>query len=178
MVKGEAAGRLSYAFGAKLEDEEGIGALTLGGYLREVTQRYGPREAAVLREGDRIERWTYDDLWARSVSVARALIACGVSKGTRVGVLMTNRPEFLSAVFGTALMFTGAWLNEKTRDFQAIRGVVQFLALLPMAVRCRRGPLAAGQVAVASILNNRSPRGRAPGAEPGRAASPRRDESS
>lgn len=39
-----------------------------------------------------------------------------------------------AAVFGTALMFTGAWLNEKTRDFQAIRGVVQFLAFLPMAV--------------------------------------------
>jgi iron(III) transport system permease protein len=39
-----------------------------------------------------------------------------------------------AAVFGTALMFTGAWLNEKTRDFQAFRGVVQFLAFLPMAV--------------------------------------------
>lgn len=39
-----------------------------------------------------------------------------------------------AAVFGTALMFTGAWLNEKTRDFQAMRGVVQFLAFLPMAV--------------------------------------------
>lgn len=39
-----------------------------------------------------------------------------------------------AAIFGTALMFTGAWLNEKTRGFGAARGVVQFLAFLPMAV--------------------------------------------
>ena len=39
-----------------------------------------------------------------------------------------------AAVFGTALMFVGAWLNEKTRAFGLMRGVVQFLAFLPMAV--------------------------------------------
>jgi iron(III) transport system permease protein len=39
-----------------------------------------------------------------------------------------------AAAFGTALMFTGAWLNEKTRGFGAARGIVQFLAFLPMAV--------------------------------------------
>lgn len=39
-----------------------------------------------------------------------------------------------AAVFGTALMFTGAWLNEKTKGFGAARGIVQFLAFLPMAV--------------------------------------------
>jgi iron(III) transport system permease protein len=39
-----------------------------------------------------------------------------------------------AAIFGTALMFTGAWLNEKTRGFGAARSIVQFLAFLPMAV--------------------------------------------
>jgi iron(III) transport system permease protein len=39
-----------------------------------------------------------------------------------------------AAVVGTALMFVGAWLNEKTRDFHVMRGIVQFLAFLPMAV--------------------------------------------
>jgi iron(III) transport system permease protein len=39
-----------------------------------------------------------------------------------------------AAVFGTALTFVGAWLNEKTRDFFLMRGIVQFLAFLPMAV--------------------------------------------
>lgn len=40
----------------------------------------------------------------------------------------------LAAVGGTALMFVGAWLNERTRDFFIMRGIVQFLAFLPMAV--------------------------------------------
>ncbi|MDP2334334.1 MAG: putative 2-aminoethylphosphonate ABC transporter permease subunit [Reyranella sp.] len=39
-----------------------------------------------------------------------------------------------AAIFGTALMFTGAWLNEKTSGFGAMRGAVQLLAFLPMAV--------------------------------------------
>ncbi len=94
---------LSVIRGLPLAEEEGLGALTLGGWLAEVTSAYGPREALVIHEGDTVTRWTYDDLWARANEVARALMACGVGKGTRVGVLMTNRPEFLSAVFGTAL---------------------------------------------------------------------------
>jgi acyl-CoA synthetase (AMP-forming)/AMP-acid ligase II len=98
----------SIVAGPPLADEPGIGALTLGGWLREVTALYGSSEALVLHEAglDGVEvtiRWSYDDLWERANAVARALIACGVGKGTRVGVLMTNRPEFLSAVFGTAL---------------------------------------------------------------------------
>ncbi|WP_141521610.1 class I adenylate-forming enzyme family protein, partial [Novosphingobium sp. PC22D] len=47
--------------------------------------------------------FTGDDLLARAVEVSRALIACGVGKETRVGILMTNRPEFLSSLFGIAL---------------------------------------------------------------------------
>ena len=95
--------KLSIARGIPLAEEEGIGALTLGGYLRELVKKHGPREVANLRIGDEVERWTYDDLWANSVKVAKALLACGVGKGTRVGILMTNRLEFLSGVFGTAL---------------------------------------------------------------------------
>ena len=94
---------LSIVRGIPLSEEEGIGALTLGGYLREVTERHGPREAACLRQGDSVQRWTYDELWSRAVEVARALLACGTGKGTRVGILLTNRLEFLSGVFGTAL---------------------------------------------------------------------------
>jgi iron(III) transport system permease protein len=39
-----------------------------------------------------------------------------------------------AALVGTTVMFVGAWLNEKTREFFVIRGIVQFLAFLPMAV--------------------------------------------
>lgn len=94
---------LSIIAGPPLCEEPGLGALTLGGWLREVTARSGPREALVLHEPGGVTRWSYDDLWDRANAVARALIACGVGKGSRVGILMTNRPEFLSAVFGTAL---------------------------------------------------------------------------
>ena len=94
---------LSIISGPPLSEETGLGALTLGGWLHEVTERFGSLEALVMHEGDKVTRWTYADLWTRANEVARALIACGVGRGTRVGVLMTNRPEFLSAVFGTAL---------------------------------------------------------------------------
>ena len=96
-------GGMSYAFGAPLLEETGIGPLTLGSYLRAVTDRFAPREAAVMHHENQAERWTYGDLWNRSVEVSRALIGCGIGKGTRVGILMTNRLEFLSCVFGTAL---------------------------------------------------------------------------
>jgi fatty-acyl-CoA synthase len=94
---------LSLIRGIPLDEEDGIGALTLGAYLKEVTTRFGPKEAAAIHHGDSIERWSYTDLWLRSVEVARALLACGVGHGTRVGILMTNRLEFISSVFGTAL---------------------------------------------------------------------------
>jgi len=94
---------LSIISGPPLSEEPGLGALTLSGWLREVTESFGPREALVMHEGERVTRWSYDELWARANEVARALIASGVGKGTRVGILMTNRPEFLSSVFGTAL---------------------------------------------------------------------------
>lgn len=95
---------LSVVHGIPLDQEPGLGALSIPGYLREVTARHGAREALVMHHEDgTVERWSYDQLWRRSVEVAKALIASGVEKGTRVGCLMTNRPEYLSAVFGTAL---------------------------------------------------------------------------
>lgn len=90
-------------YGAPLADEPGLGALTLGGYLREVTARFADREALVMHEHGTVTRWTYAGLWQQAFAVARGLRAHGVGKDTRVGVLMTNRPEWLAGVFGTAL---------------------------------------------------------------------------
>jgi fatty-acyl-CoA synthase len=95
---------LSIAKGTSLSMEPGLGALTLTGFIREVTGRFAAREALVQRRPDgSMERWSYQDLWDRSVEVAKSLIACGLGRGERVGVLMTNRAEFLSSIFGTAL---------------------------------------------------------------------------
>jgi fatty-acyl-CoA synthase len=94
---------LSIIHGPPLDEEAGVGALTLNRWLEEVCAAGGGREALVFHEnGERIS-WSYDELLAQARRVARALLACGTGKGTRVGVLMTNRPEFLSAVWGAAM---------------------------------------------------------------------------
>ncbi|WP_280434539.1 class I adenylate-forming enzyme family protein [Nocardia carnea] len=87
--------------GPPLAEEAGLGTLTLPGFLREVTGSYTDR-TALISPADGVE-WTYTDLWERANEVARALRACGVGKDSRVGVLMTNRAEWLAAVFGTSL---------------------------------------------------------------------------
>jgi len=94
---------LSIVSGPPLSDEPGLGPLTLPGFLREVTQMYSDREALVWHTTDGVTRWTYAQLWERAIEVARALRGYGVGKDSRVGVLMTNRPEWLAAVFGTSL---------------------------------------------------------------------------
>jgi len=94
---------LSIIHGPPLDEERGVGALTLGGWLEEVCAAGGEREALVFYDnGERIS-WSYRQLMEEARRVARALLACGTSKGTHVGVLMTNRPEFLSGIWGVAL---------------------------------------------------------------------------
>ncbi|HET6468210.1 MAG TPA: putative 2-aminoethylphosphonate ABC transporter permease subunit [Geminicoccaceae bacterium] len=44
------------------------------------------------------------------------------------------RMASLTACFGTMLVFTGAYLMEKSRGFERVRTAVQFLAILPLAV--------------------------------------------
>jgi fatty-acyl-CoA synthase len=99
----QASQQFSIVFGPPLSDEPGLGSLTLPGFLREVTQEYGEREALVFHNADGVTRWTYAQLWERAIEVARALRRGGLGKDARVGVLITNRPEWLAAVFGTSL---------------------------------------------------------------------------
>lgn len=94
---------MSLVHGIALADEPGIGALTIGGYLQDVASRFGAAEAVVFSEDGNRFSWSYEELLAHSREVAKALVAGGLGKGERVGILMTNRPEFLSAFFGTAL---------------------------------------------------------------------------
>lgn len=81
-------------------------ATTLGGFLDEVAARFGEREAVALtdalRGGERVG-WRYAELRAEARRIAKALIAAGVGKGGRVGILLGNRPEFAAALFGVAL---------------------------------------------------------------------------
>src|SRR5256885_9757362 len=87
--------------GSPLTDEKGIGAQTLGGFIREACERYADHEALCFREHDySVVRWSYADLRARVDAVARALLAAGVGVGSRVALLMGNRPEWIACAYG------------------------------------------------------------------------------
>jgi fatty-acyl-CoA synthase len=90
--------------GAPPETEEGIGALTLSGFLLEVTRRHPEREAVVFHESDgAVVRWSYRDLEREARRVARAVLGTGAGKDSRVGILMGNRAEWVAALYGVAL---------------------------------------------------------------------------
>ena len=65
---------------------------------------FAEREAVASDRG----RLSYAELAEAAKSLASALIAAGVTKGVRVGLLMPNWPEWLTAAFG--IVETGAWL--------------------------------------------------------------------
>lgn len=94
---------LALVRGVPLAEEPGLGPLTLPGFLREVTARYSGREALVEHRPEGIPRWPYAELWDRSMQVARALVACGTGKDARIGLMTTNRLEWVAACFGIGL---------------------------------------------------------------------------
>ena len=70
--------------------------MTLPALLDEAAARFGPREALVSSR----RRMTYAELAQESVRIGRALAARGVGKGTRVGLLAPNWPEWIAIAFG------------------------------------------------------------------------------
>jgi fatty-acyl-CoA synthase len=91
--------------GPPLAEATGIGALTLGAFLLEVAERYGDRELLIFYEADSATRisWTYNELLNQSMTLAAAMIAGGITKGTRVGLVMGSRPECVATIFAAAL---------------------------------------------------------------------------
>jgi fatty-acyl-CoA synthase len=73
---------------------------TIGERLRGVTERFGGREALVVRHQN--YRATYRELSEQVEITARALIANGVRKGDRVGIWAPNRYEWVITQFATA----------------------------------------------------------------------------
>ena len=75
---------------------------TLPHFLDDVAERHGSR-TALRFEG---RSTSYAELRAEARRIAKGLVARGVGKGTRVALLMANRPEWVAAAFGASL--TGA----------------------------------------------------------------------
>ena len=64
------------------------------------SRRHPDRDCIVV--GD--ERVTYSELAARAGMVGRSLIALGIERGDRVGILMANGLDFTDLLFGTSLI--------------------------------------------------------------------------
>ncbi len=95
---------LSDIHGPDLAQEQALGPLTLAGFIAEVNARYPANEALCWRDLDGNDRrWTYAQMYGESARVARALLAQGVGRGTRVGILVSNRPEWVFCMFGAAM---------------------------------------------------------------------------
>jgi fatty-acyl-CoA synthase len=88
---------LSYAHGAS--DLPLLGD-TIGERLRKTVERFGDRDALVVRDQD--YRATYTELWEQSGCAARGLMSRGVEKGDRVGIWSPNRFEWVVAQYATA----------------------------------------------------------------------------
>jgi len=73
---------------------------TIGANLRRTVERFGDREALVVRAQG--YRATYRELWDQTTTLARALLASGVQKGDRVGIWSPNRFEWVITQFATA----------------------------------------------------------------------------
>ncbi len=95
---------LAISQGQPLEDDECLGVLTLPQLFLELTECYRDNPALLLEGTSSVpELWSYAKLRAEAMAVAQSLIALGINKGDRIGVLMPNTPQFIASVFGIAL---------------------------------------------------------------------------
>ncbi len=74
---------------------------TIAAFLDEITARHPAREAVAYAPRDVVTaRLSWAELRAASCAAAKKLIGLGVTKGTRVGLLCSNRLEWLPLAFG------------------------------------------------------------------------------
>lgn len=89
---------MSYVHGAGAVP---LGYRTVGQALAETVERWGGREALVVRHQG--IRWTWDEVAARAEGVAAGLLSLGLRPGDRVGVWAPNCAEWLLTQLGTSL---------------------------------------------------------------------------
>ncbi|PHN05385.1 AMP-binding protein [Flavilitoribacter nigricans] len=88
---------LSYASGTSTVPLLGI---TIGDQFDEIVKTYPDNEALIVHHQN--IRWTYRQLQQAVNECARALVACGIKKGDRVGIWSPNRYEWAVMQFATA----------------------------------------------------------------------------
>ncbi|HVM96689.1 MAG TPA: AMP-binding protein, partial [Candidatus Acidoferrales bacterium] len=110
---------------------------TLGFFLDSVASLHGDREAiAHAPRADVVERLSYRELRDASREAAKRLVGLGVTKGTRVGLLCSNRLEWLPLAFGALRIgailvpFSTLWKREEIA-YGLRHGDVALLITLP-----------------------------------------------
>ena len=103
---------LSYAHGVAAAPLLGD---TIGGALRATAERYGDREALVVRSQRHRQSWR--SLYDETSAVARGLLALGVARGDRVGIWSPNRYEWVVTQLACARV--GAILVNLNPAYQA-----------------------------------------------------------
>jgi acyl-coenzyme A synthetase/AMP-(fatty) acid ligase len=88
-------------------------APTLPNLVHDAARRYGERDYMVMDE----RRISFAEAEAQSAAWAKGLLALGVGKGTRVGLLMPNCPDWVLAFFACAR--AGAHTVSLSTFFQA-----------------------------------------------------------
>lgn len=105
---------------------------TLSDLLEEQAERCPDRPAVVHRDGST----TYAALRDRAEQVRRALVRGGVRRGDRVGLLVTNRVEWLETCFGAAgaratVHALNTWVTE--RELEHLLGQADCTVLVLLA---------------------------------------------
>jgi len=89
--------QLSYVHGGSTQPLLGE---TLGGCFDRIVERFGEREALVVRHQE--IRWTYRELQRRANNLAVALLRLGMNPGERIGIWSQNNAEWLLVQLATA----------------------------------------------------------------------------
>ncbi len=74
--------------------------LTFGRFLADVSARSGAQRAVVSDVGS----YSYEELYRATRHLARALLGAGVAKGARVGLLMSNRPDWIVSAYAIGMV--------------------------------------------------------------------------
>ncbi len=110
------------------------------GRSRPMTLMHEGLERAAARFGDRVavraqdRDWSFAQLDQASDTLAGYLAERGVGPGDRVGVMMTNRPEFVLAVFGISklgaapVLLSPAWKQAEVGHALGLTGAVHGVA--------------------------------------------------
>ena len=103
---------------------------TLPQLLAQAVEGHATGTALITRE----ERWTYAELAKRVDRIAGALVARGIGKGSRVGLLMENDPDWVAFAFaatglGALLIPVSTFTKQDELIYQLRHSDVQHLFL-------------------------------------------------